>query len=143
MSRILVIEDDSGVQEALVDLLRNEGYDVQAARNGDEALQLLVGASPLPSLILLDLMMPTMDGFEFRRRQRADARFERIPIIVISARTDVAQKARALGAVDFLAKPMHFDELLQVVQNRAVTVVTAPPTGLPHTLEQAWGAFRS
>jgi CheY-like chemotaxis protein len=137
MSCILVIEDDPGVQEALVALLRDEGYEVEVAVDGDEALRRL-GNAPLPSLILLDLMMPKMDGVEFRRRQLADARLERIPVIVISARTDVAAQARALGAADFMAKPMHFEELLFAVQNRAITVVTALPDDVPRTLQQAW-----
>ena len=143
MSRILVIEDDTGVQQSLIYLLRDEGYDVVVAANGTEALQKLLEDAPLPSLILLDLMMPAMDGLEFRRRQLADARLDRIPVIVISARTDVEQRARALGAVDYLAKPMHFEELLHAVQNRAITVATTAPAGLARTLEQAWGAFRS
>jgi DNA-binding response OmpR family regulator len=74
-------------------------------------------------LILLDLMMPEMDGIGFRVRQLADSRLASIPVIVLSARPDVAHQAKQLLVDDFLAKPMNFDELLHVVQNRAITVV--------------------
>ncbi len=123
---ILIIEDDEGVGPSIAHLLRDEGYEVELVTSGQVALDRL-RSDPLPSLILLDLMMPGMDGIEFRVRQLADARLARIPVIVISARPDVATKARDLLVEDFLAKPMNFEELLHVVQNRATTVVTGAP----------------
>lgn len=119
---ILIVEDDEGVGPSIAHLLRDEGYDVEVATNGREALDRLKHA-PLPSLILLDLMMPAMDGIEFRVRQLADARIASVPVILMSARPDVAMRARQLLVDDFLAKPMNFEELLHIVQNRAVTVV--------------------
>jgi len=119
---ILIIEDDEGVGPSIAHLLRDEGYDVAIATTGRVALEQLK-RDPLPSLILLDLMMPDMDGIEFRVRQLADSRLASIPVIVISARPDVAVQAKQLLVEDCLPKPMNFEELLHVVQNRAVTVV--------------------
>ena len=122
---MMVIEDDEGVRESIAVLLREEGHTVETASGGAEALRLL-RQRPLPTLIVLDLMMPEMDGIDFRRAQLADPALRDIPVIIISARPDVAQQAAALGAEDFLQKPMSFAELLHVVQNRAVTQVGAP-----------------
>jgi len=119
---ILIIEDDEGVGPSIAHLLRDEGYDVEVALNGGDALDRL-RRGPLPSLILLDLMMPGMDGIEFRVRQLADPRMSSVPVIVMSARPDVAVQAKQLLVDDFLPKPMNFEELLHIVQNRAVTVV--------------------
>lgn len=119
---VLVIEDDAGVSASLADVLEDEGYTVEIAGSGLEALRRLQH-DPLPTLILLDLMMPEMDGIDFRRAQRADPRLRDIPLVIVSARPDVAACAAELGADDFLRKPMSFEELLHVVQNRAVTVV--------------------
>ncbi len=136
---VLIVEDDEGVRAALVDLLRDEGYDIVEAQDGATALERL-RSGPLPSLILLDLMMPDMDGIEFRRRQLADPRLSRIPVIVISARPDVADCARQLRAADFLPKPMSFELLIHAVQNRAITTVggTTPLPDRPQTLHEAW-----
>jgi CheY-like chemotaxis protein len=122
---VLLIEDDDGVRDSLSALLRQEGYSVETAAGGAEGLRRL-RERPLPTLILLDLMMPEMDGIDFRRAQLADPALRDIPVIVVSARPDVALRAAELGADDFLRKPMSFEELLHVVQNRAITEVGAP-----------------
>jgi CheY-like chemotaxis protein len=122
---ILIVEDDDGVRDTLAAILRDEGYAVETASNGEAALQ-QVAARPLPTLILLDLMMPRMDGIHFRARQLADPELREVPVVVISARPDVARQAAALHADDFLRKPMSFEELLHVVQNRAITEVGEP-----------------
>ena len=119
---ILVIEDDPGVRDSLAAILREDGQTVETAGGGVEALGRL-RELPLPTLILLDLMMPGMDGIDFRRAQLADAALRDIPVIIISARPDIARQAAELGAEDFLRKPMSFEELLHVVQNRAITEV--------------------
>jgi CheY-like chemotaxis protein len=139
---VLIVEDDEGVRQSLGDFLRQEGYTVESACDGAQALDLLQ-REPLPSLIVFDLMMPGMDGVEFRSRQLADERIAGIPVIVISARPDVAEQARLLNADDFLAKPMSFEELIHVVQNRAITVVTAEElVESAKTLDQAWAAMQ-
>ena len=135
---VLIVEDDEGVRESLETLLRDEGYDVETARDGAAALERL-DAGETPSLILLDLNMPGMDGIEFRHRQLADSRWREIPVIVLSARPDGDKRATELGAVDYLAKPMSFESLLFAVQNRAITVVSSvdlPPRA--KTLCEAW-----
>lgn len=121
---ILIIEDDEGVGPSLANLLRDEGYGVDIAVSGTEAFERL-RQNPLPSLILLDLMMPGMDGIEFRQRQLADDRLARIPVVLVSARPDVALQAKQLLVEDYLPKPMNFDELLLTVQNRAITAVSS------------------
>jgi len=117
---ILIIEDDEGVRESIAEMLRDEGYDVDVVPDGERAIEYLGCRSP-PTLILLDLLMPTMDGAQFCARQRANSEWARIPVVVMSARRDTAERARSIGAAAWLTKPMHFEELLHVIQNRAVT----------------------
>lgn len=139
---ILIIEDDEGVRGSLRGVLEEEGYSVEVAGDGAEGLRRLE-AEPPPSLILLDLMMPGMDGEEFRTRQLTDPRTANIPVIVVSARPDARQTARRLGAADYLQKPMSFEALLHVVQNQAITVVNSPesPESPRLTIEEAWTAL--
>src|SRR5262249_47802927 len=138
---ILIVEDDEGVQYALANLLREEGYDVETANDGVQALKRLADGPP-PSLILLDLMLPEMDGIEFRARQLADRQYARIPVVVVSARPDVRETAARLGAAGDLPKPMGVEELLETVQNTAITVVpTADLPGKPRSLREAWRAL--
>ena len=139
---ILVVDDDEGVQQSLANLLRDEGYQVDTVSDGTEALRRLE-AGPRPSLILLDLMMPQMDGIEFRSRQLSDSRIANIPVIVMSACPTARRTADRLAAADCLPKPMRFDDLLRAVQNSAITVVTTE--GLPRkpkSLREAWNALR-
>jgi CheY-like chemotaxis protein len=107
--RLLVVEDDDMIREALTELLRDEGALVTPASNGREALQEL-RSGRAPDLILLDLMMPVMDGWEFRVDQRADPALASIPIIAMSA--DMSAKARAIAADAYLRKPLDFSELV-------------------------------
>ena len=107
---ILVVEDDADALEALGDLLESHGYGVASARNGAEALEVL-GRSPLPNLIVLDLLMPTMDGWEFRRRQKNDPRIAKIPVVVVSA----SSAAKPIDADSILRKPVDIDRLLETV----------------------------
>lgn len=138
---ILVVEDDEGVQLALATLLRDEGYDVETVSDGSAALRRLM-EGPTPSLILLDLMMPQMDGVEFRARQLSDSRIANVPVIVMSARPDVDVTAERLAAADYLLKPMSFEDLLNAVQNTAITVVRTPGLpGRPRSLREAWSAL--
>jgi len=116
--RVLVVDDDPDILDALSEILEVEGYDVQRARNGREALQRL--EQGLPDLVLLDLMMPVMDGWEFARSLDPDAR---PPIIVLSADRNVSVKAQEIGALGWLAKPFELSELLAVVR-RAIPPVT-------------------
>ena len=108
---ILVVDDDILVRDTLAMLLRWEGYPVTRAANGQEALDQLRNGT-LRRLILLDLMMPVIDSWQFRRHQQADPWLAAIPVVVVSAVTDV----RDLGAVGYLCKPVDADELLAAVR---------------------------
>ena len=107
---ILVVEDDSDVREAYQDVLVEAGYDVETAANGALALdRLRKGAAP--SLVLLDLMMPVMDGWQLRALMEQDASLRDIPVIVVTASRD----DRALPCVVQLLKPVPFEDLLDAV----------------------------
>lgn len=111
---VLVVDDDPDILEALAEILEVEGFESRRARNGKEALDKL--GPRTPDLILLDLMMPVMDGWEFAQKLRAISNFDAPPIIVLSADRNVAAKARELGAVAYLSKPFELEELLQLVR---------------------------
>src|SRR5690242_14878079 len=100
---ILIVEDNPDSRETLAMVIEGMGYTVSTASNGREALDYLRTHS-LPCLILLDLMMPVMDGWEFRNQQRQDPALADIPILVVSAVNDPDQ-IRAVDAVDYLKKP--------------------------------------
>jgi DNA-binding response OmpR family regulator len=118
---VLVIEDDDDVTRCIGQILKEEGFVVHAFGHADVALTWMK-ANPLPTLIILDLGLPGMDGAAFRVRQRRDPRLAVVPVIIISARIDIAAEAQRLHAADFVQKPFSLEELLHVVQNRAVTV---------------------
>jgi len=109
---VLIVEDDPDTREMLTSFLQLEGFHTETASNGREALERLSGGVEA-NVILLDLMMPVMDGWQFRRRQVEDARFAKIPTIVVSAagRDRMAQ----ISADAYLAKPIDMDELLSRV----------------------------
>jgi CheY-like chemotaxis protein len=106
---VLIVEDDPDTREMLTSFLQLEGFHTETASNGREALDRLSDGVEA-NVILLDLMMPVMDGWQFRRRQVEDARFAKIPTIVVSAagRDRMAQ----ISADAYLAKPIDMDELL-------------------------------
>jgi CheY-like chemotaxis protein len=111
--RLLVVEDDENIRESLSDLLRDEGATPTTAANGHEALQEL-RTSRVPDLILLDLMMPVMDGWEFRVEQRSDEALATIPLIAMSA--DMSAKARAIAADAYIRKPLDFSALVRRIR---------------------------
>src|SRR5437764_12405657 len=102
--RILIVDDDASVRGGLSRLLRVSGFIVTCAAGGEAALARL--AESTPDLVLLDLSMPQIDGFEVLRRIRADARTADVPVVMLSAMSDAALRDRALegGANDFLPK---------------------------------------
>lgn len=108
---VLIIEDDDDVREALAQLLEDEGYGVHAAHNGREGLQIASQKAP-PRVIVLDLMMPVMNGWEFLAARRNDPRLRDVPVVVVSATGD---SERLSGATAFLRKPIDIRRLLQVV----------------------------
>jgi two-component system, chemotaxis family, chemotaxis protein CheY len=111
---VLVVDDDPDILEALAEILEAEGFQIRRAKNGKEALDRL---SPTPpDLILLDLMMPVMDGWEFSQKLREREGVAKIPIIVLSADRNVGPKAREIGAIGHLAKPFELNDLLEMVR---------------------------
>jgi CheY-like chemotaxis protein len=110
---VLIVEDDADLREMMAQLLSLEGFQTASVANGREALEYL-RSTGVPDVILLDLMMPVMDGWEFRRKQRADPTLAGVPVIVLSA----LDQARAVDvhAAAFLKKPLDFDQLLQLVR---------------------------
>ena len=110
---LLLVEDDSGVRSALAEALTEESYTVTTANNGREALARLRDAAP-PDAIILDLMMPVMDGWEFRVAQREDPKLADIPLLAMSA--DLSAKARAIAADGYGHKPVAFPALLRALQ---------------------------
>jgi CheY-like chemotaxis protein len=111
---ILIVEDDDDVREALAAFLEGEGYPVVEARDGQEALRCLRSTTEF-CLILLDLFMPVMNGWSFRREQLNDAKLASIPVVVISADRSAPERAIDLGAVEAMVKPIHFDRLRATV----------------------------
>jgi CheY-like chemotaxis protein len=109
---VLLVEDDVDVREAVTDTLEDAGYRVTAARHGQEALALLRDGRARPCLILLDLMMPVMDGWQFRELQSKDPALADIPVVALSAHGGL----HALGAADHLRKPVQLRALMEVVE---------------------------
>jgi len=114
---VLIVEDDADLREMMAQLLTLEGYQIETVANGREALEYLNDA-PRPDVILLDLMMPIMDGWEFRRRQQDDPALADVPVIVLTALDQAQARAGDLNGVDFLKKPLDFDRLLDLVRRR-------------------------
>jgi CheY-like chemotaxis protein len=114
MTMILLVEDDDDVREAVAEVLREHGYDVAWAADGAEAMRAL-RSGLRPSAILLDLMMPVMDGFAFRAEQRSDPALAPIPVIVVSAGRSLERDACALGAAARIEKPARVEDLLATI----------------------------
>ena len=112
LRRILLVEDDPDIRVSLQGILTDEGFDVVGCTNGREALERLGGMSP-PDLIILDLMMPVMDGWQFRIQQKNDPALAQIPVIAISA--DASSKAAAIDAAAYLNKPFDHAKLMSAV----------------------------
>jgi CheY-like chemotaxis protein len=112
---VLVIDDDAEIRETLVEVLEERGIHAEAAQHGAQALDRLRHGLH-PSLILLDLMMPVMDGATFRAEQRRDAAIADIPVVVISASQDLDGTGEAMAAAATLQKPISFRDLIDTVK---------------------------
>lgn len=111
---ILLIEDDQDIRDSLELLLHMEGYQVRTASNGAEGLLRLRDIPP-PDLVLLDLMMPVKNGYEYSAEHRQDPTHGNVPIVVLSADKDVDKKSSQLAAQAILKKPIDMHELLHAV----------------------------
>jgi two-component system chemotaxis response regulator CheY len=114
--RILIVEDDDTIRESLVDFLGDNGYVAVGAIHGRDALDKLRATAVPPCLIVLDLMMPVMDGESFRAHQLQDPTLSAIPTVVMSAYRELERRAAAIKAIAYLNKPLHLDQLLDLVQ---------------------------
>lgn len=111
---ILIVEDDPDLRAVQSEVLRMEGYDVRTAADGIEALEAMDVAGP-PGLILLDLRMPRLHGWDLAARIRAEPSRREVPIIVVAAHYAVAREAAAIGAQGWLHKPVNIEDLLAAV----------------------------
>ena len=113
--KVLVVEDNEDIRDAVAVSLEDAGYDVSVAANGAIAIDALRESNDLPCLILLDLMMPVMDGVQFLQEMRSDPRLSALPVVVITADGSAITKATALGTHGGLRKPVRLNELLSTV----------------------------
>jgi len=116
---IVVVDDDSDLRETLGELLAEEGYDARCFENGRAAMEYLRGSSngDAPRLILLDLMMPEMNGWQFREEQLRDAHLSDIPVVVMTASRSLGENP--ISASEILFKPIGLEDLLEAVERNA------------------------
>jgi CheY-like chemotaxis protein len=123
---ILVVDDDDDLRQGVVGLLEGRGYAVAEAGDGAAALALL-RRGLRPALVLLDLVMPIMDGESFCRIWQADASLSSIPVVIVSAEPTIALKAAACRANGFIAKPLEPHTLFEAIAQFAPDARTKPP----------------
>lgn len=112
---IMVIEDDEDISSTLQAFLEGEGYRVQVAQNGLEALEAIAASGRLPTMILLDMRMPVLDGWQFAAAFR-ERYGSASPIFVMSAAPDAAQRAKEIDATGWVSKPFNLSDLLAKVE---------------------------
>ena len=115
---ILVVDDERDIRDTIAELLEEEGFAVEEAGDGAEALAKARDCHP--AVVLLDLMMPGMNGWEFRREQMQDQALSDIPVVLVSGAGDVQHEARQLGARAFLVKPFRSGQLLSTLASAGV-----------------------
>lgn len=113
---VLLVEDDSDTAATLAEVLEQEGYRVVVAKEGTQALRFLRETQRVPQLIVLDLMMPVMDGWEFRAEQKRIPGRGDIPVLIVSADGHARRHADDIGAVGYLRKPFDIGQLLDALQ---------------------------
>lgn len=124
--RILVVDDDADVREIITVVLTTEGHDVSGAADGLAALAELQ-RGPRPALILLDMMMPGLDGEGFMNALRSDPNVADIPVVILTAHPAARKKASAMGAAGCLLKPVELPELLATVELTGQRAHPSPP----------------
>ena len=114
-AKVLVVDDEKDLVEVISSQLRNGGYEVIAAYGGDEGLQKAIDETP--DLIILDIIMPAMDGFQVLQKLRNDPRTSQLPVIMLTQRRDTKDifKAKELWSTDYITKPFSLEKLLQMV----------------------------
>jgi DNA-binding response OmpR family regulator len=118
VNRILIVEDDEDLVRLATLWLERAGYGVQHAPDGPSALKMLAGDPP-PAVVLLDVMLPKMDGFEVLRRIRAEARTRSVPVVMVTSfsRDKDAARGRELGANDYIVKPLMELDFLKRIEH--------------------------
>ena len=111
--RVLVVEDDADLREMMAQILTLEGFEAETATDGADALTQLQAPGRYPDVILLDMMMPRMDGWEFCREQRRDPALAHIPVVVLSA---APREWLQISAAAVLSKPFDYDRLLAAIR---------------------------
>ncbi len=114
LRRILLVEDEPDIRQDLAEILTDEGYEVATAPHGRDALEQM-RTGPLPDLVLLDLMMPVMDGFQFRSAQLADPALADVPVVVLSGAADMLSQVQNIRARDVVRKPFRVDQVLRAI----------------------------
>jgi CheY-like chemotaxis protein len=118
---ILIIDDDADFRKLLAHLLKREGYEIAEAVDGEKALDYLwYSGKPAPSLIILDLIMPVMDGWKFRGIQKSDPKISHVPVIVITSGQTAEQDISSVQVSAFLKKPIQIDFLLRTVKTHCL-----------------------
>lgn len=122
MTRILVVEDDTDIRDLLVDTIMDMGCEVMEAEDGGEGLQMAL--SDAPDIILLDLMMPVMDGLQVLGNLKNDPKTKAIPVIMVSAkgRDEDVVKALVAGATSYVTKPWRHGELESVIASAGAEI---------------------
>ena len=116
MKRILIIEDNKSIRDTLVLALEFDNYQVQTASNGSEALTLLENSTELPHIIILDMQMPVMNGYEFRKEQMKRSKISQIPVIILTANNNLQDLKKELQAYEFLNKPVEVQDLYFILE---------------------------
>jgi DNA-binding response OmpR family regulator len=136
---ILVVEDDEGIRAILIEFLTDEGYVACGAEHGADALAVLGGTTAIPRLILLDLMMPVMNGWNFRTRQRANPDWADIPVLVLTASPALLNQYGLMDVAGLLAKPLDLGDLLVRVQQYCPCIDAQPNAPAPASSDHTVG----
>jgi CheY-like chemotaxis protein len=118
LQNILIVDDSNDMRDLLTVLLESKGYSVESRTNGAEALTLLNSGLPLPTLILLDLRMPVMDGIAFLESQKKSGLLKDIPVILMTAEDDLTVVNRRFGVQEILPKPLNVSSVLDAIERR-------------------------
>lgn len=118
MTKILIVEDELHIQRLIRIILEKQSYEVELASSGEECLQVLAEMESAPDLILLDILMPGIDGMQILRNLKADSKFTEVPVVMLTAlsQENIVIEGIKLGATDYIRKPFHPDDLIERIR---------------------------
>lgn len=116
---VLIVDDDEGIRDALGEMLRDEGFSVATAANGREAIRWLQEQRPAACVVLLDLMMPVMDGAQFLRAKQADLELRTIPVVIVTAAGAAFRVDPTPDIRDTISKPIDLPDLMAAIESCA------------------------